>query len=84
MLNTSKTMFKMYGVRGRWETVPTRSFFWYDRWFGGVPLCVWFHRLFKLVENKFSKVTSMFVLGWEEGVRRGGGGHSCGRGRKSY
>jgi len=37
--------------------------FWYDRWLEDTPLCVWFMRLFDLVENKSSSVVTIFFLG---------------------
>jgi len=60
------------------------TYFWYDRWLGSVPFCMWFNRLFKLAENKSSSVALMFSLGWEEGVRRGSGRDCCGYGGKNY
>jgi len=38
------------------------TYFWYDRWLGSVPFCMWFNRLFKLAENKSSSVALMFSL----------------------
>ena len=49
------------------------TFFWYDRWLGGIPLCQRFSRLFDLAKNKSITVATSFSLGWEEGVRRGTG-----------
>jgi len=60
------------------------TFFWYDRWLGGIPLCRCFSRLFDLVENKSIMVATLFSLGWEEGVRRGSGGGDCGHGNRRW
>ncbi|KAK2457253.1 hypothetical protein QL285_004548 [Trifolium repens] len=43
------------------------TYFWFDPWLGGVPLCERFGRLFDLAENKSSTVAEMFSLGWEVG-----------------
>jgi len=63
------------GVRGSWfeESVSKKvgnglhSYFWYDQWLGGAPLCVRFRRLFNLAENKSSMVVDIFSLGWGVG-----------------
>jgi len=60
------------------------TFFWYDRWLGGIPLCHCFSRSFDLAENKSITVATSFSLGWEEGARRGGGRGDCGRGKKLW
>jgi len=40
----------------------TYTLFWCDRWFGEVPFCRRFSRLFDLAANKSSTVTTMFSL----------------------
>lgn len=54
--------------------------FWYDRWIGETPFSVQFRRLFDLSLNKSCSVATMFHLGWEEGVKHGGGVGDCGLG----
>lgn len=56
------------------------SYFWYDPWLGGTPLCVRFKSLLDLAENKLTMVTTMVSLG--VGCR-GLGIRGCGRGRRS-
>jgi len=38
------------------------TLFWFDRWLGPVSLCVRFHRLFELYENKYITVAELFSL----------------------
>jgi hypothetical protein len=61
----------------------TDTFFWTDPWVGGKPLCERFGRLFDLAATKSRTVAEMYGAGWEAGGRRGCGGDSCGRGRRS-
>ena len=60
------------------------TYFWHDRWLGGVPFSVRFRQLFDLVVDKSCSVSTMFSLGWEDGARLGGGRDDCGCGRRSY
>lgn len=53
--------------------------FWYDRWIGETPFSVRFRHLFDLSLNKSCSVATMFHLGWEEGVKHGGGEGDCGQ-----
>jgi hypothetical protein len=61
----------------------TDTLFWSDPWVGGIPLCERFGRLYDLVTSKSRTVAEMYASGWEVEGRRGRGGNSCGRGRRS-
>jgi len=39
------------------------TLFWSHRWIGGIPLSVWFRRMFDLAENKTITVANLFSLG---------------------
>jgi hypothetical protein len=43
------------------------TYFWHDRWLGGVPFCVRFRGLFQFSVNKSCSMANMFSLGWEDG-----------------
>ena len=43
------------------------TFFWTDKWVGGVPLQVRFPRLFSLAENRWVTMAEMESRGWEDG-----------------
>jgi len=58
--------------------------FWMDPSVDGVPISVWFPRLFKLTVDSSVTVAEMFNLGWGFLVRRGSGGGGCLHGRKSW
>lgn len=64
----AKIRDRVGGVGGNWFEVSVskkvgnglHSYFWYDPWLGGTPLCVWFRHLFDLAKNKLNTVADMF------------------------